>query len=43
MISSEVLSDKVYERMVAIFGGNAPDLDALDEEEEEALDASEEE
>jgi FKBP-type peptidyl-prolyl cis-trans isomerase (trigger factor) len=43
MISSEVLSNKVYERMVAIFGGNAPDLDALDEEEEEALDASEEE
>jgi trigger factor len=33
MISSEVLSDKVYERMVAILSGNAPDLDALEEEE----------
>jgi trigger factor len=33
MISSEVLSNKVYERMVAILSGNAPDLDALEEEE----------
>ena len=32
MISSEVLSDKVYDRMVAILSGEAPDLDALDEE-----------
>jgi hypothetical protein len=41
MISSEVLSNKVYERMVAILSGNAPDLDAL--AEEEALSASLEE
>jgi len=33
MISSEVLSEKVHERMVAIFSGNAPDLDALAAEE----------
>ncbi len=32
MISSEVLSNKAYERIRAIFSGNAPDLDALDEE-----------
>jgi hypothetical protein len=34
MVSSEVLSNKVYERMMAILSGNAPDLDALEEEEE---------
>ena len=30
LISSEVLSNKAYERARAIFSGNAPDLDALD-------------
>jgi trigger factor len=38
MISSEVLSNKVHERMVAILSGNAPDLAAL---EAEALAAEE--
>lgn len=38
MISSEVLSNKVHERMVAILTGNAPDLAAL---EAEALAAEE--
>jgi trigger factor len=33
MISSEVLSNMVYERIVAILSGSAPDLDALEEEE----------
>jgi len=42
MISSEVLSNKVYERMVAILSGNAPDLDALAEEEEAIADFEEE-
>ena len=30
MISSEVLSDKVYERLVAIYSGDAPDLETLE-------------
>jgi len=42
MISSEVLSNKVYERIVAILSGNPPDLDALADDEEESA-ASEEE
>ncbi len=42
MISSEVLSNKVYERIVAILSGEAPDLDAVDAEEED-LAISEEE
>ncbi len=42
MISSEVLSNKVYERIQAILSGNAPDLDALEEDEDQS-DASEEE
>ena len=42
MISSEVLSNKVYERMVAILSGNAPDLDALEEEEEVSASLEEE-
>ena len=32
LISSEVLSDKAYERVRAIFSGNAPDLETLDDE-----------
>ena len=43
MISSEVLSNKVYERMVAILSGNAPDLDALEALEEEISAGLEEE
>ena len=31
-ISGEVLSDKVYERIRAIYAGEAPDLDALETE-----------
>jgi trigger factor len=42
MISSQVLSEKVYERIVAILSGNAPDLEALAAEEEDNA-ASEEE
>ena len=42
MISSQVLSEKVYERIVAILSGNAPDLDELAAEEEDSA-ASEEE
>jgi trigger factor len=42
MISNEVLSNKVYERMVAILSGDAPDLDALTEDEEESADSEEE-
>ncbi len=37
VISSEVLSEKAYERALAIFSGNAPDLA---EAEEEAADAA---
>ena len=36
MISSEVIMDKVYGRMVAILSGEAPDLDAIAEVEEAA-------
>lgn len=36
MISSEILVDKVAERMKAILSGNAPELEALAEEAEEA-------
>jgi trigger factor len=32
LISSEVLSNKAYERVRAIFSGNAPDLDAIETE-----------
>ena len=35
MISSEILMKKTAERVEAIFTGNAPDLDALDETDEE--------
>ena len=42
MISSEVLSNKVYERIVAILSGNPPDLDALADDEEESADSEEE-
>ena len=35
MLSSEVLMDKVAERMEAILSGNAPDLEALEAEETE--------
>ena len=42
MISSEILMDKAHERIAAILQGQAPDLDALDAEEETA-DSSEEE
>jgi FKBP-type peptidyl-prolyl cis-trans isomerase (trigger factor) len=43
MISSEVLSDKVYDRITAIFSGTAPDLTDLEEAEaiENALDEEE--
>ena len=34
MISSEVLSNKVHERLVAIYSGEAPDLEAVTEEEQ---------
>lgn len=40
-ISSEVLSEKVYERIKAILSGEAPDLDALEEAEESATDEEE--
>ncbi len=40
MLSSEVLSNKAYERILAIFGGNAPDLSEI---EAEAAAADEEE
>lgn len=30
LLSGEVLSNKAYERILAIFSGNAPDLDAID-------------
>ena len=33
MISSEILMEKAHQRIEAILTGNAPDLDALDEEE----------
>ena len=42
MISSEVLSDKVYERIVAILSGSPPDLDALADDEEDSADSEEE-
>jgi len=35
-ITGEVLSNKTYERILAIFSGNAPDLSTLDDEEEAA-------
>lgn len=40
MISSEILMDKVYDRIVAILSGQAPDLDSL---EDAASDQTEEE
>ena len=43
MISSEVLSDKVYDRIQAIFSGAAPDLDELDAVEQSERDLEEEE
>ncbi len=36
MISSEVIMDKVHDRMVAILSGEAPDLDAIAEAEDAA-------
>ncbi len=33
LISTEVLSNKTYERIRAIFSGNAPDLSAIADEE----------
>jgi trigger factor len=41
MISSEIIMDKVHDRMVAILGGEAPDLDAIAEAEEVAADEEE--
>jgi trigger factor len=41
MISSQVIMDKVYDRMVAILSGEAPDLDAITEAEETAADEEE--
>ncbi|MEJ2746782.1 MAG: trigger factor [Anaerolineae bacterium] len=41
MISSEVIMDKVHDRMVAILSGEAPDLDALAEAEDAAADEEE--
>jgi trigger factor len=41
MISSEIIMDKVHERMVAILGGDAPDLAAIAEAEEAAADEEE--
>lgn len=41
MISSEIIMDKVHERMIAILGGEAPDLDAIAEAEEAAADEEE--
>jgi len=43
MISSEILMDKAYERIEAIYSGNAPDLDALEEESQEEYGRDEEE
>jgi trigger factor len=43
MISSEVLSDKVYDRIRAIYSGTAPDLDALDDAEQAEDNLEEEE
>jgi trigger factor len=42
MISSEVLSNKVYERIVAILSGQAPDLAELDRADEEDVVSEEE-
>ncbi len=39
MISSEILTDKAYERMVAILSDNAPDLAELEAEAEEDAEA----
>jgi trigger factor len=41
MISSEVIMDKVYDRMAAVLSGEAPDLDAIAEAEETAVDEEE--
>lgn len=41
MISSEVIMDKVYDRMTAILSGAAPDLAAIAEAEEAAADEEE--
>jgi trigger factor len=41
MISSEVIMDKVYDRMVAILSGEAPDLDAIAEVEAATSDEEE--
>lgn len=40
MISSEILTDKAYQRMVDILSGNAPDLAELEAEEEEESEAA---
>ncbi len=42
MISSEVLSNKVYERIVAILSGQAPDLAELDLVDEQEVESEEE-
>ncbi len=42
MISSEVLSNKVYERLIAIYSGEAPDLEAIAEESLDESDSEEE-
>jgi hypothetical protein len=42
MISSEVLSNKVYELIVAILSGQAPDLAELDRADEEDVVSEEE-
>ena len=41
MISSEVLSNKLYERIQAIFSGTAPDLESLEVEDDAGLDEEE--
>jgi hypothetical protein len=43
MISSEVLSEKVFERVQAIFSGTAPNLEDLAESEEPEISNEEEE
>ena len=43
MISSEILMDKAHERIAAILSGNAPDLDALEDETNVSQAATDEE
>jgi len=41
MISSQVLNNKVYERIQEIYSGTAPDLESLENEDEAAVDEEE--